>query len=429
MKLFIKNIGKIHETLVEINGITVIAGANNTGKSTVGRTLFAIFNSFYDIEEQIRAERINSISNLISLFYRNSIYSSMLRRVESKLAEDIVDDIETYINDTEAIKEKITEFIPEIQRNNEHHKISVDEDSINQVIQKIVDIVSVSEEEIIKAFLEKKLMVEFNGQINNLFIKEVGEIILQIQDRKIAVTIQDNRILSLDMEINLKTEAVYLDDPFVLDEFSGRISWNNPNYLDHRSHLKKKLFNSVYNSKEGNILEEILATNRFKSIYSKIATVCNGGVVVNEKRIGLSYSSGNADTDIDVRNLSTGLKTFVILKLLLQKGVIRNNGTIILDEPEIHLHPEWQVLFAELIVLIHKEFGMHILLNTHSPYFLEAIEVFASKYEVDDKCKYYLAATKDESSYLEDVTSNVEKIYEKLARPFQDLENERYRNG
>ena len=41
MKLTLKNIGKIWTASVEINGITVIAGENNTGKSTVGRALFA----------------------------------------------------------------------------------------------------------------------------------------------------------------------------------------------------------------------------------------------------------------------------------------------------------------------------------------------------------------------------------------------------
>lgn len=39
MKLTLKNIGKIGTASVEINGITVIAGENNTGKSTVGRAL------------------------------------------------------------------------------------------------------------------------------------------------------------------------------------------------------------------------------------------------------------------------------------------------------------------------------------------------------------------------------------------------------
>lgn len=35
MKLTLKNIGKIREASVELNGITVIAGENNTGKSNV----------------------------------------------------------------------------------------------------------------------------------------------------------------------------------------------------------------------------------------------------------------------------------------------------------------------------------------------------------------------------------------------------------
>ena len=42
MKLSIKNVGKLKEADVEINGITVIAGENNTGKSTVSKTLFII---------------------------------------------------------------------------------------------------------------------------------------------------------------------------------------------------------------------------------------------------------------------------------------------------------------------------------------------------------------------------------------------------
>ena len=49
MKLSIKNVGKLKEADVEINGITVIAGENNTGKSTVGKVLWSIFSSFYKI--------------------------------------------------------------------------------------------------------------------------------------------------------------------------------------------------------------------------------------------------------------------------------------------------------------------------------------------------------------------------------------------
>lgn len=61
-----------------------------------------------------------------------------------------------------------------------------------------------------------------------------------------------------------------------------------------------------------------------------------------------------------------------------------NNGTLILDEPEIHLHPKWQLLLAETIVLIQKSFEMHILITTHSPYFMKAIKVYTEKYEISE---------------------------------------------
>ena len=64
MKITIKNIGKIKEATVEINGITVIAGENNTRKSTIGKALYAVFKSFYNVEEHIRKEKIQSIENI-----------------------------------------------------------------------------------------------------------------------------------------------------------------------------------------------------------------------------------------------------------------------------------------------------------------------------------------------------------------------------
>ena len=58
MKLELENVGKISLANIELNGITVIAGENNTGKSTIGKMFFCIFHAFYRIEEQIREERV-----------------------------------------------------------------------------------------------------------------------------------------------------------------------------------------------------------------------------------------------------------------------------------------------------------------------------------------------------------------------------------
>lgn len=59
MKLYMENIGKLANTEIAIDGITVIAGKNGTGKSTVSKSLYSIFSSFYDYNEKINALRNN----------------------------------------------------------------------------------------------------------------------------------------------------------------------------------------------------------------------------------------------------------------------------------------------------------------------------------------------------------------------------------
>ena len=418
MKLSLKNIGKIETASVEINGITVIAGENNTGKSTVGRALFAVFNSFYNIQKQIESERVQNIENLIDMMYRN-VTNRYTRRFDSgEIAQKIVAQIYLYKDDTEAVKDIIVKTILQYDENFEKH---IDDNSIDEYIVRIKDGLNVADPDIFKSVLEKKLDAEFAGEVNNIFTDKTGEIVLSIKDTNIIVTIEDNAVKSVVGKIDLHTQTVYIDDPFVIDEVRYTHGIDNSS-LDHRGYLREKL-NKENNA---NLIDEIIASNKLDNIYRKISTVISGDIVKN-KRTGLGYQRKNTDKVLDVKNLSTGFKTFAILKTLLMNGTIEYNGTIILDEPEIHLHPEWQLLFAELIVLIQKEFGVHILLNTHSPYFLNAIEVYAVKYGINDRCKYYLASSQDDISTIGDVTNNIELIYSKLARPLQELENERGR--
>jgi predicted ATP-dependent endonuclease of OLD family len=81
-------------------------------------------------------------------------------------------------------------------------------------------------------------------------------------------------------------------------------------------------------------------------------------------------------------NVSVGIKTFLIIKRLLELGEIKERDILIFDEPENHLHPAWQLQFAEILVLLQKEFNLTILLATHSPYFLESIEAYSEKHGI-----------------------------------------------
>ena len=428
MILYFVNIGQFKKASVEINGITVIAGENNTGKSTVGKVLYSIFNSFCNMENQVSKDLEDSVEQVLVRIGRLFSDSFFAEIDTSSIARKIVENRDQYQVNHNLLKKYIIDSFNQVNSLFENLEYFIEADNFNEEFKRITEIILISDDEIFKTVFSKKMRTEFNGQINNLFSESEATVELQIKGKASKITINNNVTTNISSKFKLNTEIIYIDDPFVLDDIDVRFprSFLN-NYItvnmSHRTHLKYKLF---YKETENNVVNEIITTNKLYNIYKKINTICSGEIVNKSRSIG--YMKVGSDKVLKLNNISTGLKTFIILKTLLQNGSLEENGTIILDEPEIHLHPEWQLLFAELIVLIQKEFNMHILLNTHSPYFLNAIEVYSEKYKIADKCKYYLAKSEEELSIIEDVTDNIEAIYSKLARPLQHLESEKYNN-
>lgn len=417
MLLSLENIGKIREANIKINGITIIAGENNTGKSTVGKVLYSIFNSFYHIEEQIAQQKEDSILNDLYMLQISNDKITKNYRPPVNLAKDIVKNQQQYIND----KEKMINYIKGFTKNDITENI--DFEKIQFIFDHIVEILKIKNEDFFNKAMTDRFNTEFSSQINNIYTENDGKICLTIQNKSMDITVKENNIKLNSTQESLDTEAIYIDDPFILDELPLMYLNNKNNLNDHRSDLKYKLYTK---KNKQNTINELISTNKLNDIYKQLNSICDGSLENDNSEF--SYRKAGAKVRLDVRNISTGLKTFVILKTLLQKGWLKTKGTVILDEPEIHLHPEWQLLFAKLIVLLQKKLDMHILLTTHSPYFLNAIEVYSAQFGIADKCKYYLAYLNNDVACMKDVTDNTEPIYAKLARPLQDLENERYAN-
>lgn len=419
MKLTINNIGKLKNAEVVIDGITVITGENDTGKSTVGKVLWSVFNSFYKVYEQIEKERIDFVNEQIYSYVKNLDKSDNVKKKTLDMAIDIIQNYSIYYRNEENIKNYITEKFKE-------NNYFVDAKVIEELAGDLYVVLGIKSIEIISSIIEQKLSTEFHDEIKNKNTESQEEtsVELCIRNKILNFNIEEGINVAGEFVENLKgdiddfdltTEAVFIDNPFIIDDIENIFEQKKKNY---RQHLVSKLY---YNRNE-NTVKKMYVNEKLEKIYKKLNSVASGKITI--KNLDVYYK--DSKMEINAKNLSTGLKTFAIIKMLLQNGTLEENGTIILDEPEIHLHPEWQLKFAELIVLLQKEFGMHILLTTHSPYFLNAIEVFSERHKIDDKCKYYVAENEGNSSIIKDVTGNTREIYRKLARPIQDLENIRY---
>jgi len=73
--------------------------------------------------------------------------------------------------------------------------------------------------------------------------------------------------------------------------------------------------------------------------------------------------------DIDIAATSSGEKEILNLLLGIFAFNVRN-GLIIIDEPDLHLHPRWQKMLLRMLADLSKDYGIQFFIVTHSPHFI-----------------------------------------------------------
>jgi predicted ATPase len=128
--------------------------------------------------------------------------------------------------------------------------------------------------------------------------------------------------------------------------------------------------------------------------------------------------------EFDLLECATGIKSFAVLQILFKNGFLTNKTLLIIDEPEAHLHPQWVVEYARLIVLLHKHIGVRFLIASHHPDMVSAIKYISEKEQVDDKLHYYLAEqTGEEFKYnYKELGTDIEAIFESFNIAFERMD-------
>lgn len=105
------------------------------------------------------------------------------------------------------------------------------------------------------------------------------------------------------------------------------------------------------------------------------------GEVVKDKTIsGSPYWSFVRDDNekFDLDDCATGYKGLSILYILYSQGCLEGDKLLIIDEPEAHLHPEFVVAYARLLLLLLIQFPkLRVCVASHSPDMVNALQSFA----------------------------------------------------
>lgn len=422
MRLEIQHFSKIKQASVKLDGITVIAGENNTGKSTIGKILACMFNSMYKVDEKASKKKKEQIETLLRYNWENIWYHN-LRKGEQRTTVNVPSRIsrKRYANAAELImaadEEGKIKIISELYNNFQNVLEDESREALcRDILEKVNGVLNLKTETVEQTLIANTFGRYFYDQMNDLYEPESeAEATLVIQGKKVHVGIKKNSEYVIEREIPIMHEAISIDSPAIMNHMN---SWE---YSDGLSAQDLLLLHKLSDTTEDNVVAELVAGKKMDDIMQILSEVTTGKVIKNDD--GEYMLADDEMHFFEIGNLSMGIKAFSIFRTLLEKGTIRENDILILDEPEIHLHPEWQLVYAELIVLLEKYLHLTILITTHSPYFLESIEAYTQKYNVDDITNYYLAQAEGKETVMKDVTGNLQPVYQLLAKPFEKLES------
>lgn len=340
MKIQIKNIGMIKEAEVKLDGLTIIAGENDTGKSTLGKLLFAT----------IKADNINR--------------QQKFKKSKKTMA--------TWLN-------------------------LVFDGNISN-----------------------------NGKVN-LYDSEGKEILnLEIKDKNF---IKEYKSYSNTNDTGTFFDTTLIQSPIIfdlLDFFDGVLRLREMRRMEVSGHPRLD-FDFSYPVILWDLYIKISTKNSYiksrevEKIAEKIQNILGGEFKKYSKFEFNKYFKSKV-IKTEMLNTASGIKSFGLLQLLNNNGYLNKKYLLILDEPEVHLHPEWQIKYAEIIVNLVKN-GIYIIANTHSPYMIQAIKHFSKEYKIEDLTNFYLTEKEEDGiqSKIYDKTNNLNPIFAKLTEPIKKI--------
>ncbi|HCQ20061.1 MAG: hypothetical protein AN481_08355 [Aphanizomenon flos-aquae LD13] len=391
MKIKFSNLGSIQETELDLRPLTVIIGPNNSGKTYLAYSTYGLWQRARSSlslrrdnksELELKPEEHDRWSlkidhNLLDFFIRD------IEKTAKRFGEDKYFGVQQFFQDSSRKLFSTTSFEMIISQQEV-------EDAINQLIHKdaipLTDEISLklTRKEDVLFFeiqpkneeLSKNQTLHFTNRfITNRFISSVAEVLFSnifpfpaernafINIYKILET-KRYRILKQKQResfINSTSEEKFgLPQPLIAID----IRYPQPveDFLDFLSEIELQETTKINSSNKNEfqkLADEIENQLQNKNKTNLKSTKLGG------KEIKVSVKRG---LEIDLYNASSSIKQLAPLLLYLRYRASKGDFLVI-DEPEMNLHPESQAKLLEALSIL-VNLGVRILLTTHSPYIM-----------------------------------------------------------
>ena len=400
-KMEINNFCSLNKAIIDLKKLNIIAGINGSGKSISSKLLycFLVANSkngnylankslsdrFNNIIEDIKLD--SNIDFEVNLFDGFPNFDDATFTVQFgknlKNLKKIIEGNNKYIDKLNEI-----DNVMDINNNLNHRFFNISNFLLNSEFD-------LDDFDINDAYLT------FYGEMDsgNFSYK------LKSDGNKMGFIIDEGKLNYLNFE-----NTIYIDSYSIFD-----INGVNQLYFDNLPIHLKFLSNFLSSKKNNTDVYDAEFNHKLDTFNEKIFSLIGGYIYYDLKLNEYFFQKGNKR--YSMKNTASGVKQLGIIQYLLDNRFLNRNSFLIIDEPEANLHPEWQVYFAEILVLMVKELDIYSYINSHSPHFIEAIEVFSTKYGLKEETNFYLTQkVENEDKY------NVKKVpYNRLYELYDNL--------
>ena len=408
----LKNVGLINNANINLNKINVICGDNSTGKSTSSKILYSFLRSNSKTRKELTKNTL--ISDVLDLasdmnrFYRHSRDDSENQLHINNEIRTIYNEIRRKEFDGEDIDiinyfRKIMEIFNDYQL--KYRSTNIFDKSISD-INRLITIYEEEGEDL------------FNSIMNHIIRSEFGKTVLK--NNEVSFSGKFNNIpfeyAGHLMNSGIKSNGgLIIEDVFYLESLSNfdLFSRGGTQTTEHISHV----FNCV-KSDYSNAWADEITNEEIIKIEEKLFEITGGSFV---------YDEGNIiyNDEFLMKNTASGIKQIGLIQMLLNNRQLKENYFLIIDEPEVNLHPKWQIKFAEILVLLAHDLNITIYINTHSPLFIEAIRTYSEQQDLLDETNFYLTSEAKEVKNKYDIkyvsNENLSNIYNSLGKPYETL--------
>lgn len=411
MILEFKNLGAIKTTELDLRPLTVIIGPNNSNKTYVAYSVYGINNNFIDYEPFIRKMHMSYVAeNRVEFTIDENFVTQILEAFTLKVTS-FKDDLTTFFQDSSRqlfrntsfnvhiLPEEITDALSRMVNRgevysptiNEYLSVSVEDEKL------IVDIPETEQSRTVGGGLGETLADIIGGIDDHVF--SLGSYLLPAERNAFILTYKllGNRRYKLlkETQRELFSRDIRGRQIELLRE-QGDIRYAQPieDFLDLLTEIE--LEGTGVDAKNKDEFQR-LADKIERSIQNnnKIklkATRLGGKEILVGVRKGL---------DIDLYNASSSIKQLTPLLFYLRYRALDRN-LLIIDEPEMNLHPESQAKLLEALAIL-VNLGVKVLVTTHSPYFMAHLNNLVIGNTANGRARKVQAAKlylKDERAFL-----------------------------